>query len=359
MDAPFHELPSIRPAMYHAMQRQPADLRRLLTAGWEQAAQAADLLESAGRVFLAGTGTSYHAAIAGGWLLRAAGYDARPVMSFDLALYPDQLLLGERDAVIVLAHTGETGLSAKAMRVAREAGATVLSVGSLSAVHAGPRLTLRTVETETAATYTASHLAAMTVLAQVATVSGERRDAPGVTGFRAALDELPALVEGVLFRAGEVSDIARMAVRRRVYAIGSGPNEATALEVVIKVREAAFTSIDGVAAEQFLHGPIVALESEDLVIVVEPRGGRCERVREIEAVVAGIGAPMWLIGPESAPEGCSAFPLAELPEEISPLLAVVPMQMLAFEMATLRGTNPDAFRWDDPRYKQAFARLTL
>jgi glucosamine--fructose-6-phosphate aminotransferase (isomerizing) len=345
--------------MYHTMQRQPADLRRLLTDGWPQAERAAALIEHANRVFLAGTGTSYHAALAGAWLLRAAGCDARPISSFDLAVYPGQLCLQPADAVIVMAHTGETGLSARAMTVAAGTGCTVLSVGSLAARHSGPSVVLRTVERETAATYTASHLTAMTVLAQVATTIGERRSLDLTRTWREALDELPALVEGVLLRAAEVADVARLAVRRRVYAIGAGPNEATALEVVIKVREAAFTSIDGMAAEQFLHGPMVALDERDLVVAVNPAGASRGRVSEIIEVVAGIGTDLWIVGSDDGPPGSAVFPLAALPEPLSPLLMVVPMQMLAFEMAALRGTNPDAFRWDDPRYKAAFERLTL
>jgi glucosamine--fructose-6-phosphate aminotransferase (isomerizing) len=345
--------------MYHTMQRQPADLHRLLSDEWEQAERAAGLIAAANRVFMAGTGTSYHAALAGMWLLRSAGIDARAVSSFDLALYPEQLSLEPADAVIVMAHTGETGLSARAMTVASDAGCTVLSVGSLAARHAGPSLVLRTVETETAATYTASHLAAMTVLAQIATTLGERHDRESTRTWREALDELPALVEGVLLRAAEVASIARLAVRRRVYAIGAGPNEATVLEVVIKVREAAFTSIDGMAAEQFLHGPMVALDEQDLVIAISPPGASHNRVAEIIGVVAGIGADLWIVGSEDGPPGSAFFPLATLPEPLSPLLLVVPMQMLAFEMAALRGTNPDAFRWDEPRYKSAFSRLTL
>src|SRR4051794_12521753 len=75
--------------MYQTMQRQPADLRRLLSDGWEPAREAAGRVANARRVYVVGIGTSYHAAQMGGWLLRAAGLDARAVSSFDFALYPD------------------------------------------------------------------------------------------------------------------------------------------------------------------------------------------------------------------------------------------------------------------------------
>ena len=71
------------------MHSQPDDVQRLLDEGWEPAKEAAAMIAGAERIFLTGIGTSYHAALAGSWLLRAAGYDARAVSSFDMAHYPE------------------------------------------------------------------------------------------------------------------------------------------------------------------------------------------------------------------------------------------------------------------------------
>jgi glucosamine 6-phosphate synthetase-like amidotransferase/phosphosugar isomerase protein len=73
-----------------------------------------------------------------------------------------------------------------------------------------------------------------------------------------------------------------------------------------------------------------------------------------------MGGKLWIVGaPVPATPAATIFALPELPEVLSPLLAVVPMQMLAYTMAALRGTHPDTFRRDDPRYKEAFGLLTL
>ncbi|MBI3457359.1 MAG: SIS domain-containing protein [Candidatus Rokubacteria bacterium] len=352
--------PTTDSAMYQTMHRQPADLRRLTDTGWDAARRAADRLASAERIFVTGIGTSYHAALVGGWLLRAAGADARAVMSFDLALYPEAAALRREDAVIVMAHTGVKRFSAEAMAKAAAAGATVVSVGSLTAEHPGSQLVLRTVEREKSAAFTASHLAAMTVLAQVATELGERRNAPGVGGFREALGRLPDQVADALAREGEVLPVAREAVGRRVYAAGAGPNAATALEAVIKVREAAQGWIDALALEQFLHGPMVTVNAGDLAVLVNVPGRAAARVAEIAAVLAAIGARLWLVGQgvPAAPQA-TVFRLAELPEIVSPLLAVVPMQILAYHMAVLKGIHPDRFRRDDPTYAAAFGLVKL
>jgi len=352
--------PTTDSAMYQTMHRQPDDLRRVLDTGWEPAREAAGLLSGAKRVFVTGIGTSYHASLVGSWLLRAAGADARAVSSFDFAVYPDSFPVTADDAVIVMAHTGVKTYSAVAMQRANEAGATVLSVGSQTAEHPGSRLVLRTVEREKSAAYTSSHLTAMTVLAQVATELGEQRGTSGVAGFREALVRLPDQVADALSRQDDVLPIAKEAVNRRVYAAGAGPNEATATELVIKAREAAYGHVDGLAIEQFLHGPMVAVNAGDLAVLIHVPGAAAERVAQIAAVLDAIGLQLWIAGqPVAATPTATVFPLAETPELLSPLLTVVPVQLLAYYLALAKGTNPDTFRRDDPRYAAAFASIRL
>src|SRR5258708_10112746 len=136
----------------------------------------------------------------------------------------------------------------------------------------------------------------MTVVAQVASALGERRGASGTSGFRAALGRLTNQVADVLAGEDEVLPIARNAASRRVYSVGAGPNEATALEAVIKVREAAQGWIDGLAIEQFLHGPLVATNADDVAVVVNVAGRATERVSQIARVLDAVGARVWLIG---------------------------------------------------------------
>ena len=78
--------------------------------------------------------------------------------------------------------------------------------------------------------------------------------------------------------------ISRVATTARAYAAGSGPNESTALESVIKVREAAYGWIDALALEQFLHGPIVAVNEGDIAALVNVSGPSEERTGQIAAL---------------------------------------------------------------------------
>lgn len=345
-------VPTTDSAMYQTMHRQPEDLRRLLNEGWEPAKQAAALLKGAKRVFITGIGTSYHAALMGEWLLKAAGVDARAVMSSDFSLYFDSMGVQADDAVIVMAHSGVKQYSTMALEKAIAADATVISVGSFIAEHPGSQLILRTTEREKSAAFTASHLAAMTVLAQIATELG--------ADFRDALMALPDQVAGILDREDEVLPIARAAVDRRVYAIGAGPNAVSALEAVIKVREAAYGWIDALPAEQFLHGPMVTFNAGDLAIVINVPGAATERVGQIAAALDAMGGTLWIVGQGvAATPKATLFELPETLETISPLLTVVPMQILAYQMAVEKGLNPDTFRRDNPVYADAFGLLKL
>src|SRR6266849_3933169 len=119
--------------------------------------------------------------------LRSAGSDARAVSSFDFGIYPESADLKSDDAVIVMAHSGVKTYSNDSLARAAAVGATRISVGSLIAVHEGSQQVLRTVEREKSAAFTASHLAAMTVLAQVAIALGESRGSAATRGLRAAL----------------------------------------------------------------------------------------------------------------------------------------------------------------------------
>lgn len=349
--------------MYQAIQRQPDDLRRLLAEGWDPATQAAELIASSERIFLGGIGTSYHAAMVGSWLFRAAGKDARAVMSSDLAHYPEQFGIREGDAVVVMAHTGVKQLSTQSMQYAASVGATVLSVGSRTAEHPGSALILRTVEREKSATYTTSHLAAMTVLAQVATAISEQAGGDGGDRFRESLERLPDQVAAILEREDEIIPVARMAADRRIYATAAGPNEATALELTIKAREAAYAWVDALALEQFLHGPAVAVNAGDIAILVHVPGAASVRTQEVATVLAAMGTDLWVVGePVAALPDAPVFALpglAAMPEVLTPLLTVIPMQLLAYHLAAVKGTNPDTFRRDDPTYKDAFGLITL
>ena len=352
------KVPTTDSAMYQTMQRQPADVRRLLDDGAGQVRQAADLVQGARRYVFTGVGTSYHAALAGSWLFRSAGFDAIAINAADIWLYPETWSITSDDAVVVLAHTGARLSSAAALDVARRAGATVISLGSTTAEHEGSQLVLRTIERETSAAYTSSHLCAMTVLAQLAIELATRAGTGRVDGWTDTLATLPDAITNVLAREDEVAKVARQIVGKRIYATGAGPSEVSALELVIKSREAALVPVDALPLEQFMHGPMVAVNAGDAIVLVRVPGKAAERSAEAALMWASLGIDLWIVGdPVADLDAIGQFRLPELPEPLSLLITVVPMQMLAYCLAVEQGTHPDTFRRDDPEYARAYAMM--
>lgn len=335
--------------LYSTIQRQPADLRALSPREDAALDQAAAILRDAARVITTGIGTSHHASVIASWLLRSAGKDALPVHAFDLALYPEQWPYQAGDALFVFGHTGNTTLTRQALAHAEAAGVPIVAVGSLNASHPGATVLLRTTEPETSTTYTSSHLCAMALVARLA---GEL----GAVELAEPLSGLPDLVQSVLDREREIRPVAETAASTMIYAVGAGPNEATATELMIKVREAAMVHVDGMAIEQFLHGPACGFNAGDLAVVVNVPGASSERVGQIARTLRAMGGTLWLIG--EAVEGVDApvFDLPRLPEVLSPLLTLIPVQLFASRLAALKATNPDEFRMDDPVYDHAFTR---
>jgi glucosamine--fructose-6-phosphate aminotransferase (isomerizing) len=309
--------------------------------------EAAAFLATAERVFTIGIGSSHHASLVCSWLLRHAGKDALAVHAFDFVHYPEQFPLRDGDAAVLFGHTGSSTFTREALARLVEHGTPVVAVGSTKAEHPGAAVILRTTEPEESTTYTSSHLAAMAIVGRVA-------DQLGAADIGLVLDTLSDHVAGLLAREAEVWPVAEWAAGKRIYAHGAGPNEATATELMIKVREAAFHTVDGMASEQFLHGPTVSFNRGDVAIVIHVPGAAQERVGAIARVNAAMGGDLWVIGQPVEALEATVFALPNVPEVISPLLAVVPVQLFASRLAAIRETNPDKFRMDDPVYEAAF-----
>ncbi|HWH94621.1 MAG TPA: SIS domain-containing protein [Baekduia sp.] len=304
------------------LQSQPAELARVLDDP-EPARAAARRLRGR-RVLLVGVGTSWHAAQHGAWLLRAAGVRASAAHAADLAPYA--VPVDAADGIVVLSHTGRTGFSVDVLERARAAGAEVVH---LSAVGAGGDV--ETVAPETSYAYTASHTAALARLAQIAVALG------GDLG--GDLAGVPDAVARVLARSGPMVEVPE----RLVELIGAGPNGPTAQEGALKIREASYVAAEGLSAEQFLHGPSVALDAQDALVVLDGGGPMAARTEAIAVAVEVTGARV------------ARFTERELGEQLSIFALTVVVQRIALELAEARGVSPDRFRYEeDPRREAAF-----
>ena len=293
------------------MWRQPADLRALIADG-EVSERAAEQLRGR-RVLLVGTGTSWHAAGHGAALLRLAGADAWPLAALDVAL-EGPALDPARDALILLSHTGAKRYSAQVLGEARERGVPTVAIGGVGA----PGVDLETVEIERSETYTASHLGALLRLAQLAEALG------------ATLGELSSVPDAVADALASPRDPIAPPGRLLEF-VGAGTNAWTAAEGALKTREASYVATEGMAVEQYVHGPSVAVGPLDQLVVLDGGGPWRSRLDEAAEATADAGAVVHRVDELALGEPLSMFPLTAR------------VQRIALELAEALGTNPDTF----------------
>jgi glucosamine--fructose-6-phosphate aminotransferase (isomerizing) len=324
----------------------------------------AQRLAQAGRLFLVGIGTSYHAAQIGEYLLRdyAPEIDARAVHAFDFALYGPRLR--PTDAVLAISHRGNKRYSLAALVRAHEHGVfTALITGTgetADTQHA--ELALRTTANERSSAHTISYTTAIGLLAALATRLGVSQ-ANGGPGLAANyLDEtLPALLRQALGTEPQMRELARRFVtRRRIWLAGAGPSGVTAHEIALKIKETSYLQAEGMSTETMLHGPFQASEADDLFCLIAPAGPGQERTRTLLEEVGAIGAPALVVtdgidatgetGGTSATELCT---VPAVPEPFAALTCLIPLQLFAYWLALACDTNPDGFRLEDPRFARA------
>ncbi len=356
--------------LYRSIHEQPEAVRELLT-DWSGPSQAAELMAQTGRIFLSGIGTSFHAATVGEYLLRYAGADAWAVRSFEFVHYPRPLR--EDDGVIVISHRGSKLHGNLALQRAITSGVRTVGISGRDSKMQGELLIIQTVAQEVSSTHSISYVGALTRLAQIAArlaaLKGRTREAQAL---EQGLAQLPAVMEDILAREDEVRQIANEAVahERRLFYIGAGPNAVTGPEGALKAKEAAYVTAEGFELEQAIHGPQVDFETQDVLILVCVPGPAQSRVADLLLALSEIGSRVWLIGEAPTPETAALFDNdrwklfsirynADLPEELTPLLTVLPLQLLADFLATGRGTNADSFRADQEPYKNAGLRFKI
>jgi glucosamine--fructose-6-phosphate aminotransferase (isomerizing) len=233
-----------------------------------------------------------------------------PVQAIDAATYD---LWREFDAVLVFSHTNSTRFANEVAAKAKAAGVPVHLIGAR-----GAGADIETVDPERSAAYTVSHLGALARVAQLATLLG---------ADIGDLSAVPDAVERVVER-----DLVFEAPERLVEFTGVGPNAWTAAEGALKARETSYVATEGLSAEQLLHGPAVALDERDALVVLDGGGPGSERVQAVARAAAAAGVRVTMLEESGLGEALSIFPLT------------VGVQLIALRLALQLGVDPDCFR---------------
>jgi glucosamine--fructose-6-phosphate aminotransferase (isomerizing) len=344
--------------MHEAILAQPEAFIRVVEGNQDAVDPFASRIGSRERIFLAGIGTSHHATLVGEHLMRTygAGPDARAVHSFDLALYGPELR--PDDCLVAVSHRGAKRYTALALEKAREKGCpTALITGEGGGGEGRADVVFRTVPQEQSSAHTVSYTSSVAVLASLAGRLGHHRG--GSTTLPGGLlgEEIPGALRAALETEEQVEELAREhAGRRRIWLLGGGPSGVTATETALKIKETSYLQAEGMPTETMLHGPFQCVEADDLFVLIAPSGAARERTLEVAELVEEVGAPYVIVGDEKGggrPGAAGVVRVPEVPEPFSALSCLVPLQLLSYHLALARGTNPDTFRVDDPRFARA------
>jgi glutamine---fructose-6-phosphate transaminase (isomerizing) len=301
------------------------------------------------RIFVVGTGTSYHGALVGQYLLRSAGVEAWAVRAFEFANYPPRFR--NDDGLILLSHRGSKRFSQAALEgFSQDHWVAITGEGSPLQ---GPGV-LSTVAQERSPVHTASHTGAMIRLAQLAV-------ALGAPPWTRELTRVPDAIRAALQLRGElVRALDRLHLGHVIHFVGGGPAYATALEGALKLREAAFLSAEGHELESILHGPLISLQAEDSVVLVAQPGAALERTGELSAALHEIGTTTIAVGASAArlADATVALETPAIDERLAPIVNVVPLQWLALEVSRRVGVDAKNFR-KEGRYAAAQSKFTL
>lgn len=344
--------------MYEEVRAQPEALRRALDEGQSAADTVEGLFEGRRRVYVTGCGTSFHAAVVAEYWLRALSLfpDARAVEAFELTTGP--YAFDESSLVIAFSQSGGKGATVRAVQKARSAGAATLAVtghaDSALAAEADTVLSSGFAD-EVSWAHTISYTSSLAAfLSSLPTGKG----GSARPGLAEQLARLPDAVSAFLRDADDMRGLAA-ALRdlRRIFLIGTGANWGTALEGSLKLRETCYLQADALNAEYFLHGPISSLDESSLLIALAPPDATRERTLAVLRAARTIGATTLTVGQigDSELEDASDH-FIEMPpvaEELTPLLYVLPVQMLAYWLSVENGVNPDLIRRDQEPYLKA------
>ena len=307
-------------------------------------------LRAVDRVVIVACGTSWHAGLVGEYLLEEFAHLPAEVEYASEFRYRNAPI-DKHTLVVVITQSGETADTLAGMREARRRGHKVLAlcnvVGSTIAreadggiyLHAGPEIGVAS---------TKAFTAQVTALVLLALLMGRTRMMSARQGAAVirALEALPAQVESILARDGEIRRIAaKYASAEDFFFLGRQFNFPVALEGALKLKEISYIHAEGYPAAEMKHGPIAMIDERTPSVFVVPRDGLYEKTLANVSEIRARRGPIIAIATEGdddiAGHVTDVIRIPATLEALVPLLAVVPLQLLAYHIAVARGCDVD------------------
>jgi glutamine---fructose-6-phosphate transaminase (isomerizing) len=302
------------------------------------------------RIIILGCGTSWHAGLIGEYMLEEHARIPVEVEYASEFRYRNPIV-DQGTAVIVISQSGETADTLAAMREAQRKGARALGivnvVGSTIAresdggvyIHAGPEIGVAS---------TKAFTCQVAVLALLTLALGRRREMSREVGIDIAreMDAIPGKIEAILKRNDAVRRIAEQYKHHNNFLyLGRGYNLPAALEGALKLKEISYIHAEGYPAAEMKHGPIALIDENMPVVFICPRDSAYDKIMSNMSEVRARKGKIIAIATEGDTEIVTrADHVIYVPQTLpmlQPMLSVVPLQMLAYHVAVLRGCDVD------------------
>ena len=308
-------------------------------------------LVDANRIILIGCGTSWHAGLLGEYLIEDLARIPVEVEYASEFRYRNPVIY-PNDVVIAISQSGETADTLAAIKLAKSQGATVLGICNVVGssiprethagvyTHAGPEIGVAS---------TKAFSAQVTVLTMMAILLGKQRktiSAELATQLIKELGSVPDKIERILESNSKVEEIGRLFKDSTNFLyLGRGYFFPVALEGALKLKEISYIHAEGYPAAEMKHGPIALIDNKMPVVVIAAKDSSYEKVvSNIQEVKARKGVVIAIVSEgDTTIKGMADYTIEipEIHETLEGLLAVVPLQLLAYHIALMRGCNVD------------------
>lgn len=308
--------------------------------------------KNANRIIIIACGTSWHAGLIGEYLIEE--YARIPVeVEYASEFRYRNPIITDKDVVIAISQSGETADTMAALKLAKEKGAFIYGICNVvdssiaritdagSYTHAGPEIGVAS---------TKAFTAQLTILTLIAFKLGKHNGNLGNAEFMsliAELDAIPKKIEEVLSATHELTqNIARDFVKATNFLyLGRGYNYPAALEGALKLKEISYIHAEGYPAAEMKHGPIALIDENMPIVIIAPKKGHYDKiVSNVQEIKARKGKVIAVVNKGDRQVSEMADYVIEIPETsecFSPIVASVPLQLLAYYIAVYRGANVD------------------
>lgn len=344
----IHEQPEVVEAVYRGRITADGSDTELPEAKLDAAA-----IQACPRITIVACGTAWHAGLVGKRLIESLAHIPVDVEVASEFRYKE-LLLQEGGWAIPVSQSGETADTLEAVRIARKSGARILGLvnvpGSTLARESDGIVSLRAgIEIGVASTKAYTGMIAAFVL--LAVRLGRERGTLGAESARELLDALkrvPDQMRAILKQEPEIEALAARPEYRDAASalfLGRGYNLPTAFEGALKLKETSYIHAEGCGAGEMKHGPIALVTDKLPVVCVAPASSTREKMLSNMQEVRARNGIVLAVATEGdtavANNARDVLPIPACPEALSPLLAVVPLQLFAYHVSVNRGCDVD------------------